>query len=168
MHATILDTWPVRAFWAALDFFAAAATGYDDPQLRMLKPWTSTFWMGNSLSVHNYETDWCEPVKKGWIVVHHTDVVSLGETTVHLSNGTALRADAIVCCTGWKCTPPITSRPEGISEEIGLPQEATSHPKDSVKASPNNPSRGDCDTRAQARAQIRMRCAQLGFSPRRT
>lgn len=168
LHATTLGTWLVWAFWAALDFLAAAAAGYDDPQLRMLRPWTSTFWMGNSLSVHNYESDWFELVRKGRIVVHHADVVSLGETTAHLSNGTALRADAIVCCTGWKPTPPITFRPEGISEEIGLPQETTPQPKDSVKASPDSPSQGNYGASAQARAQIKIRCAQLGFSPRRT
>ncbi|KAJ8104495.1 hypothetical protein ONZ43_g7822 [Nemania bipapillata] len=57
LHGTILGAWLVWAFWTALDFFAAA-TGYGDPRLMMLRPWTSTFWMGNSLSIHNYETDW--------------------------------------------------------------------------------------------------------------
>ena len=51
--------------WMAID---------GDPLLRMLRPWTSMFWMGNSLSNHNYETNWFDLVKEGRIVVHHADV----------------------------------------------------------------------------------------------
>ncbi|KAI3336759.1 FAD/NAD(P)-binding domain-containing protein [Xylariaceae sp. AK1471] len=126
---------------AALDFLAASATGYSDPRLIMLRPWTSTFWMGNSLSIHNYGTDWFDLARKGQIVVHHADVTSLDGTTAHLSDGSKLKADDVVCCTGWKCKPPIRFEPEGISEDIGLPQEITSHRQDS---------------------------GNLGFSPRRT
>ncbi|KAI0456169.1 FAD/NAD(P)-binding domain-containing protein [Xylaria acuta] len=183
LHGTIVGTWLTWVFWAALDFFAAAATGYNDPRLRMLRPWTSTFWMGNSLSIHNYETDWFELVRTGQTVVHHADVTSLGETTAHLSDGRSLKADAVVCCTGWKCTPPITFRPDGISEEVGLPREAACYRKDRIKACQNlfaqtqylttsdnrNPQdRRDQELRSRAHGRITMQCAQLGFSPRRT
>lgn len=183
LHETVLGTWLVWAFWAALDFFAAAATGYRDPGLEMLRPWTSTFWMGNSLSIHNYETDWFELVRKGRIIVHHAEVTSLGETTVSLSNGSNLRAGAVVCCTGWECTPPIRFEPEGISEEIGLPRKVVPRRQDRITASQQgldqcqheaiSGKRASRDQREQearswAGAQIRARCAPLGFSPRRT
>ncbi|KAI1116052.1 FAD/NAD(P)-binding domain-containing protein [Nemania sp. NC0429] len=183
LHGTVLGTWLVWAFWALLDFFAAAATGYRDPGLAMLRPWTSTFWMGNSLSIHNYETDWFELVRKGRIIVHHAEVASLERTTVCLSNGNSLRADAVVCCTGWECMPSIRFEPEGIPEEIGLPREVKSRKQDRATASqkgsdqrqpePTSSKREPRDqreqeTRSWARAQIRAQCAQLGFSPRRT
>ncbi|KAI1311002.1 FAD/NAD(P)-binding domain-containing protein [Xylaria venustula] len=173
LHGTILGAWLTYAFWAALDLFAAAATGYSDPQLKMLKPWTSTFWIGNSLGIHNYETDWFELVRNGQIVVHHADIESLGETTAQLSDGSSLKADAVVCCTGWKCRPPIQFRPEGISEEIGLPGAAISSPKsrtmtpqDKFPCEIARTEREKC-IRTWAHAQIRARCSSLGFSPRR-
>ncbi|KAK5629710.1 hypothetical protein RRF57_005425 [Xylaria bambusicola] len=134
--------------------------------------------MGNSLSIHNYERDWFEYVRKGQIVIHHADAVSLRDTTVQLSNGSDLRADALVCCTGWKCTPPIKFEPEGISEEIGLPRKVKSYQKiqdncvhflydeSSHKQGPED--QGDQDLKSWAHAQIRARCSQLGFLPRRT
>ncbi|KAI1122849.1 FAD/NAD(P)-binding domain-containing protein [Nemania abortiva] len=182
LHGTILGMWIAWAFWAALDFFAATATGYGDPQLRMLRPWTSTFWMGNSLSIHNYETDWLELVRKGRIVVHHADVTLLEETTVRLSDGSSLKADAVACCTGWKCMPPIIFKPEGIAEEIGLPREVTSHQQSTGKASqdgfnqfedktasdePVAQGQRDRDIRSRVHSQIIMRFTQLGFSPKR-
>ncbi|KAI0907500.1 hypothetical protein F4823DRAFT_641320 [Ustulina deusta] len=108
---TILGAWLVWASWAALDFFTVAATGCGDPRLRMLRPWTSIFWMGDSLSIHNYETDWFECVRKGQIVVHHADVTPLAGTTAQLSDGSSLKADVVVCCTSWKCTPPTKEAP---------------------------------------------------------
>ncbi|TGJ85599.1 hypothetical protein E0Z10_g3178 [Xylaria hypoxylon] len=176
LHETTLGAWLVCVFWAVLDFFAAAATGYDDSRLRMLRPWTSTFWMGNSLSIHNYETDWFDLVREGRIVVHHADVTSLGETTAELSDGSKLNADAVVCCTGWKCTPPILFKPEGISEEIGLPREVLSQTSQNGFYAPQNEKindnqyhqyQRDQNLRSWAHAQIRARCTQLGFSPRR-
>ncbi|KAI1176298.1 FAD/NAD(P)-binding domain-containing protein [Nemania sp. FL0916] len=178
LHGTIIGSWLIWAFWTALDYFAAAATGYSDPRLRMLRPWTSTFWMGNSLSIHNYEIDWFELVRKGRIVVHHADVTTMGEKMVQLSDGSIVDADAVVSCTGWKCAPPIRFYPEGISEELGLPCEANS-----ITQTPNNSlreveakrtgnmgpqSRHDDEVRSKARAEIKRQCSQLGFSPKRT
>lgn len=179
-HRTILGTWLTWVFWAILDLLAATATGYNDPRLRMLRPWTSTFWMGNSLSIHNYETDWFELVRTGWIVVHHADIASLGETTARLSDGRSLKADAVVCCTGWKCTPPIKFKPDGISEEIGLPREVIYRRQDSIKESQTRLDQAQYRTgdkrdarrahefRSQAHSRIRTQYPQLGFSPRKT
>ncbi|KAI1423791.1 FAD/NAD(P)-binding domain-containing protein [Xylaria sp. FL1777] len=183
LQGTILGRWLVWAFWAALDVFATAATGYNDPQLKMLRPWTSVFWMGNSLGIHNYETDWFELVRTGQIIVHHADVTSLGEKTAQLSDGSDLRADAVVCCTGWKCTPPIKFKPEGISEELGLPREAVFPQENSIKVledesrkfqygtiggKQDSQGQRNQDIRPWAHAGIRAQCSQLGFSPRRT
>jgi hypothetical protein len=183
LHGTILGGWLTWLFWAALDFLAASATGYGDPRLSMLRPWTSTFWMGNSLSTHNYETDWFELVREGRIIVHHADVTSLDETVARLSDGSKLKADAVVCCTGWKCRPPIRFEPEGMSEDLGLPREVTSHrqmPADvfqccssqlrSETISDKEAARDQRDSGIHSciHAQIRARCPQLGFSPKRT
>ncbi|KAI1369079.1 FAD/NAD(P)-binding domain-containing protein [Xylaria arbuscula] len=183
LHETIIGIWLTWAFWTALDLLAAAATGYNDPHLTYLRPWTSTFWMGNSLGIHNYESDWFELVRKGQIVVHHADVVLLTKGGAELSDGANLGADAVVCCTGWECTPPIKFEPEGISQEIGFPRKGETHQTnspeglqdhsshslyDAISEKRGSQDHGDRDLEAWAHAQIRAKCAQLGFSPRRT
>jgi len=182
LQETTIGRWLTWGFWTLLDSFLVRATGYDDPRLRMLRPWTSTFWMGNSLSVHNYDTDWFELVRKGRIIVHHAEVTSLDKTAVHLSDGNDLQADALVCCTGWKCVPPIKFEPEGISEEMGLPRRMkTNHQNHDagsmhVSRTRDQPvgndmsscSRGDWNIRSWIHGQITARCTLLGSLPRRT
>ncbi|KAI0118842.1 FAD/NAD(P)-binding domain-containing protein [Nemania sp. FL0031] len=166
LQGTLLGTWLLWLFWAALDFFAAAATGYRDRRLRMLKPWISTFWMGNSLSIHNYETDWFELVRKGRIVVHHARIVRMAETAVHISGNSdscCLRADAVVCCTGWNCAPQITFKPNRIVKEIGLPQDYEIYRPQYQTAQ----DRREQETQSWIRKEIMMRYPQLGFPPRR-
>ncbi|KAL6242461.1 hypothetical protein RBB50_010601 [Rhinocladiella similis] len=90
-------------FWNRLDQHIRRLNGYHThPELKKLEPWTTPFWMGNSLSIHNYETNWFDLVREGKITVHIADVVSLSSENVQLSNGETLHADAFVCCTGWK------------------------------------------------------------------
>ncbi|KAH6667952.1 hypothetical protein B0J14DRAFT_175203 [Halenospora varia] len=126
LHRTWLGRIICSFFWRRLDFYAAKANGYaDSDQVGMLRPWTSTFWMGNSLSVHNYETEWFDLVKSGKIIVHHAQVSGLMEDEVHLSNGETLKADTLVCCTGWQSVPAIKFEPPDIARQIGLPPEKT-------------------------------------------
>ncbi|KAJ9503178.1 hypothetical protein LTR99_006954 [Exophiala xenobiotica] len=90
-------------FWTLLDRHIKWLNGYDThPELQKLEPWTTPFWMGNSLSIHNYETNWFDLVRDGKISVHIAEVASLSKGRVSLSSGEDLDADALVCCTGWK------------------------------------------------------------------
>ncbi|RFU34093.1 hypothetical protein B7463_g2241, partial [Scytalidium lignicola] len=95
-------------FWNKLDSHIKKLNRYDShPELRKLEPWTTPFWMGNSLSIHNYETNWFDLAREGKIGVHISDIDHLSKGKVHLSNKEALDADALVCCTGWKTDPPV-------------------------------------------------------------
>jgi len=123
LHRTVLGRIICWLFWAMLDRYVQNTNGYHESDLLgMLKPWTSIYWAGNSLSIHNYETDWWELAKNGQIVVHHADVTDLTETTARLSDGQELEVDTIVCCTGWKSVPSIKFGPPEIVPKIGLPQ----------------------------------------------
>lgn len=86
--------------------------------------------MGNSLGIHNYESAWFELVRKGGVVVYRADIISLAAPTAKFLDGESLIADAVVCCTGWECTPPIMFEPEGVSEETGLPRKDIYRQKD--------------------------------------
>ncbi|RVX66613.1 hypothetical protein B0A52_09364 [Exophiala mesophila] len=122
LHKTWLGQKLVGIFWGWLGSIICKANAYDThPELAKLKPWSSTFWMGNSLGVHNYDSNWFDLVRKGRISVQIADVSFLSEKSVHLSNDQVLDADTFVCCTGWKTTPPIKFLPESIVPDLGIP-----------------------------------------------
>ncbi|KAM5349440.1 hypothetical protein ACJ41O_005945 [Fusarium nematophilum] len=130
------SAWPIRAlvnrtwlgrklselFWRHLDDKVTRLNAYDDsPGTAILKPWSSTFWMGNSLSIHNYESSWFDLAKHGQITAHAAEVSRLSETAVHLSDGTVIEADALICCTGWETKPNIQFFPDGLADRLGFP-----------------------------------------------
>ncbi|KIW89296.1 uncharacterized protein Z519_10149 [Cladophialophora bantiana CBS 173.52] len=126
LHRTWLGRQLVRLFWKILSNPVLSANGYHThPELRKLKPWTSMFWMGNSLGVHNYDRNWFEFVKQGRITVHVADITSLAGNKVQLSNGEVLLADTFVCCTGWRVVPPIRFMPPNAAAQLGLPGQDT-------------------------------------------
>lgn len=61
-----------------------------------MQPWSSTFWIGNSISIHTYESSWFDLAVKGRITAHVAEVSSLSEIAVHLSDGSTIGADAVV------------------------------------------------------------------------
>lgn len=108
LHRTALGQRICRYFWTYLDSVIRRVNGYSThPELKKLEPWTTPFWMGNSLSVHNYETSWFDLVREGKIRVHITDLASLSPGKVHLANGEILHADSLVLCTGWATDIPV-------------------------------------------------------------
>ena len=65
LHQSALGILITSIFWAILNFLCQWLLGYRDGRLRMVQPWTSVFWMGNSLSVHNYDENWFDMLKSG-------------------------------------------------------------------------------------------------------
>lgn len=125
VRALVRQTWVGRKvaglFWGYLDGLVTGLNGYGErPGTESLRPWSSTFWMGNSLSVHNYESSWFDLAAKGQITAHAAEVSSLSETAVQLSDGTSIEADAVICCTGWQATPSIRILPDGIASKLGF------------------------------------------------
>ncbi|KAI0697521.1 hypothetical protein C8T65DRAFT_582553 [Cerioporus squamosus] len=112
----------VDAFWHILGNDVLTLVGFDQhPEMAKLKPWNSPFWTGSGLSILNYPTDFFEYVRNGTIRVHVADITHLSEETVHLSNGDELRADALLCATGWKARPPIDFLPPDAAAKLGMP-----------------------------------------------
>ncbi|KAJ4988893.1 hypothetical protein SVAN01_05517 [Stagonosporopsis vannaccii] len=90
-------------FWTTLDRTIRRLNRYTShPELAKLEPWTTPFWMGNSLSIHNYETDWFQLVRDGRIKIRIAEIDRLASSGLTLDSGEALDAEALVCCTGWK------------------------------------------------------------------
>ncbi|KAJ5322911.1 hypothetical protein N7452_011200 [Penicillium brevicompactum] len=108
LHGTKIGRMIVRAFWQMLSSDIVEANGYDDykyPSLAPLRPWTSAFWTGSGVSIHNYDSSFFEFVKNGTIRVHTANISLLSPRKVHLSTDEVLDADALICATGWKKRP---------------------------------------------------------------
>jgi hypothetical protein len=108
LHRTVFGQKLCQFFWNQLDSHIKKLNGYNThTELQKLEPWTTPFWMGNSLSIHNYDTNWFDLVREGRLSIHIADLTSLSKNRVHLSTGGTLEADALVCCTGWKADPTV-------------------------------------------------------------
>lgn len=139
-------------FWRYLDGKVTELNAYGQSEAtESLRPWSSTFWMGNSLSVHNYETSWFDLARSGQISTHVAEVTSLSGRTVHLSDGTSIEADAVICCTGWHSRPSLKFYPNDIADRLGFPG---SHP-------------GDVLQETQARSEILRAAPALRTKPTR-
>lgn len=124
LHQTRLGRLATRAFWWLLGHDVLAANAYDaHPETAKLRPWADPFFIATTISIFNYETDFLGLIRDGGNVrVHVADLVRLGPRgAVHLSDGTALTADLLVCATGWRHVPPLRFLPDGIEKELGLP-----------------------------------------------
>lgn len=133
LHSTKVGRFFVDSFWKILANDLITANGYDThPETKKLKPWTAPFWVASSLSIFNYPTDFFQYVRDGTVKVHIADVSHLSPHTVHLSTGSTLRADALICSTGWKHNPTIKLSP-GLDEQLGLPH-STTQPEDDLVA----------------------------------
>lgn len=121
LHGTRIGRWIVDKFWSALMADVIELNGYNThEETKKLVPWNPTFWIGSGLSIHNYDKNFFDMIKDGRVRVHIADVDHLTEKTVHLSNGEALKADVLVCATGWKKESSIEFENFG-SAGIGLP-----------------------------------------------
>ncbi|KAJ5932124.1 hypothetical protein N7516_006613 [Penicillium verrucosum] len=122
LHGTWLGRKIVDSFWATLADDVVQLNEYDKhPETKKLKPWVSPFWIASSLSILNYPTNFFDLVRDGTIKVHVADLDRLSDHTVHLSSGEALPSSALICSTGWRCTPNLKFLPEGIDRELGFP-----------------------------------------------
>ncbi|KAJ5207533.1 hypothetical protein N7491_001838 [Penicillium cf. griseofulvum] len=135
LHGTWLGRKIVDAFWGILGDDVVQLNGYDKhPEMKKLKPWVGPFWIASSLSILNYPTDFFDLIKDGTIKVHIADIERLSDHTVHLSSGDALSSSALICSTGWRCTPNLKFLPEGIDRELGFPWSVDPLNENMVKA----------------------------------
>lgn len=122
LHGTAVGRFIVDKFWWLLENDVVTLNKYDrSEETKVLRPWTSNFFVGSMLGILNYSTDFFELVKSGKIKVHIADVDHLSPGTVHLSNGEELKVDLICCATGWQYDTNIKFLPEGVKEDLGFP-----------------------------------------------
>lgn len=119
LHGNAIGRIIVNTFWLILGSDVIALNKYDaHPETAKLKPWSNPLFIGSSLSILNYETDFFDLVRDGIVSVHIADIIELKPKTVCLSDGKQLLTDALICCTGWKQTSSINFLPD--PSEVGL------------------------------------------------
>ena len=125
LHGSAIGRFIVDKFWGGLGGEVIEKNGYaTHSELKKLQPWNSAFWIGSGLSIHNYDQDLFQMVKQGKINLQLADVERLTKKTVHLTDGTELSTDVLVCATGWQKEPSIRFVNFGTAE-IGLPYTLT-------------------------------------------
>ncbi|KFY24197.1 hypothetical protein V491_02247, partial [Pseudogymnoascus sp. VKM F-3775] len=130
LHDTRIGRALLRGLFSIIDNDAIAAAKYNDhPETKKLIPHGSIVWTGTSVGIFNYPTDFFSLFHQGLVNVHIADITSLSSTTVNLSDGTALEAQALIYATGWRHVPTVTILPESLTPKLAL-----------APASPDDPS----------------------------
>ncbi|KAJ0158489.1 hypothetical protein CTA2_11479 [Colletotrichum tanaceti] len=121
-HGTAIGRGITNNFWSVLGNDVITLNKLDShPELKKLKPWSEAMFTASSFSILNYETDFFDLIRDGTVDVHIADLAKLSPSTVHLSDGSSLKSDALCCATGWKQFQPIKFLPEGIEKDLGIP-----------------------------------------------
>lgn len=135
LHGTAIGRLITNTFWSILGNDVITLNNYKShPETAKIQPWSHPMFVASSFSILNYDTDFFELLRNGTVNVHIADITNLGASTVHLSNGSEIQTDAMVCVTGWKWTAPLKFLPEGIEAELGVPHPPSpSDPTDLVE-----------------------------------
>jgi hypothetical protein len=121
-HGTAVGRAITNTFWSILGGDVITLNKYaSHPETAKLKPWSDAMFTASSFSILNYPSDIFDLVRDGTVKVHIADITRLSPHTVHLSDGTALETEALICSTGWKHVPPVRFLPDGIDAELGIP-----------------------------------------------
>ncbi|KIW60094.1 hypothetical protein PV05_00338 [Exophiala xenobiotica] len=120
LHGTFAGRAIVSTFWKILGSDVVALNKYDShPELKKLKPWDPAFYVGSSLSIHNYPTSFFDLVREGKVRVHIDEITGFGANSISLASGETLKADVAVMATGWKKEPSLDFL-GGTETEVGL------------------------------------------------
>jgi hypothetical protein len=98
------------------------------PETKRLIPEDNIAWSGTAVSIFNYPTDLFDLVHKGLINIHIADIENLTPQAIYFSDGSSIKADVLVCATGWKIEPTITILPSNVAEKIGFSKATSSDP----------------------------------------
>lgn len=128
LHGTSVGRWLVDKFWKKLASSVIEQTGLKShPELRKLIPDQPAFWYGTTFSLLTYPTSIYDYVRNGAINIMRKDINGLSKSReISFSDGTKLEVDALVCATGWQCTPDIDFLPRSIHSDLGIPSDAHS------------------------------------------
>lgn len=109
-------------FWAFVAFVLSYMTDYERKDGRAngfhnLQPETGPFWANDSSSNVN-KPDFLDTIARH-VHVYRQDIHSIGETSIQISDGSELEADAIIYATGWLAD--LSYYDTSLASKLGLP-----------------------------------------------
>ncbi|PWY88762.1 dimethylaniline monooxygenase [Aspergillus sclerotioniger CBS 115572] len=122
LHGTALGRWLVRSFWDKMTADVAEVNGYRKVDaLKHLEPDEGLFWTGR-VGILSYPQHIYDFVRSGQVTVSRKDISHLSEQgTVHFTDRTSLKTDALIAITGWDLAPTVTYEPRGLDISLGVP-----------------------------------------------
>ncbi|KAH9209742.1 hypothetical protein DL95DRAFT_476520, partial [Leptodontidium sp. 2 PMI_412] len=122
VHKSRLGRWMARRFWKVINTIAATHAGYSrSPNAQKLVPLPygeGVFWANAGLGAASVPNFW-KTFHAGECTVHRSEIKSLiGNNTINLTNGTQLKTDYMILCTGFdKSYQPFGTE---LQQECGL------------------------------------------------
>lgn len=127
------NTWLGRAFLRT--FFGTIKNDgvqrgkfLDHPETKKLIPKDGVEWIGTTVGIFNYPAELFGLVQKGLINIHIADIKYLSTEAIHLSDSSSIKADVLICATGWDFTPDISFLPSSLEDKIGFSKAPSSDP----------------------------------------
>ena len=121
-HATSFGKKIAQAFWGKMHAETLHECQFkEDKALNTLEPEQSPFWYGTSTGVYTYSPDLFDFIRSGQVRVHREDIEILAPHNILLSNGTNLRADALITATGFSAKPTFEFSPPSLHSDLGVP-----------------------------------------------
>ena len=133
LHNTRLGRSFLRAFFGIIKNDGIQRGKFlDHPETKKLIPKDGIEWIGTTVSTFNYPTELFDLVKEGLINIHIADIDHLRTQAIHLSDGSNIKADVLLCATGWNFTPNISFLPCNLEDKIGISHASSSDPNISL------------------------------------
>lgn len=129
LHGTRLGRKLISGLWSIINQDVITRARYDEhPETAKLKPRGETIWYACTLGIFNYDDDFMSYVRNGSIKIYDDDIDHLSPHAVHLSSGTTLQSDALICSTGWDHRSSLVFHPPSLPAELGLPTNSSESP----------------------------------------
>jgi hypothetical protein len=129
LHDTRIGRALLRGFFGIINHGAITDGKYHDhPETKKLIPRGSIVWAGTSVGIFNHPSDFFSLFHQGFVHVHLADIASLSDTSVYLSNGTAIDAEALIYATGWSHAFPVPILPASLAPKLALAPAPPSDP----------------------------------------
>ncbi|RKK75148.1 hypothetical protein BFJ69_g7897 [Fusarium oxysporum] len=127
LHGTWLGRTMVHRLWEKIRMDTVNFNGYrKNEAIAHLEPYESLFWSAR-VGVLNYPGNIHDYVTSGQVQIIKKDISHLSKNgTINFADGTSYQTDALIAITGWKLSPNIQYKPDGIEASLGIPTESMS------------------------------------------
>ena len=130
LHFTGIGKKITQTFWADIHHTTLKECLYaKEEPLNILEPEQSPFWYGTHSGVYNFSPDLFDFLRSGKVRVRREDITHLSSQSIHLANGVAMQAEALITATGFTVKPAYVFSPSTIHSDLGIPTTQLTQPQ---------------------------------------